>query len=338
MSEHGMITRLRKKVDLGLVDPLEPVKSKQPAKKKVRAPVRLTEDLLYIVNKKLCSKDKARREKILQDVWEDARPFTKVINRRKTPKYLNQTELAVMHRVNFNSSYTAVCEISSMETFVESIYQAGLLTNSREYKRLLGSMPTVWRCSFGHQYYDDEVDVRDVVGFVQLPNDYFRPHSDCCFFGELAWKENGVIMVEAAKLSLCLDIWLLKKWLILPDTSPRPSRCIPIVGQVRCNSLLHAIWTDDRLRKFFENQGIVEITANYRGYSDTWIMTEDRDDQTYRESLQRAHDEMKNYCKKLITGEEMISRSNRAINVLSSVQLQKVLGKLNIIISCFEHL
>ena len=332
MSEHGMITRLRKKVDLGLVDPLEPVKSKQPAKKKVRAPVRLTEDLLYIVNKKLRSKDKARREKIIQDVIENLKPFTKIVDRRKNPQYLNQTELAVMHRVNFNSCYTAVCEISSMEDFLDRVDLAATITNSREYMRLLGS-----RRGFGDERFDDKIDVRDVVGFVQLPNDYFRPNSDCCFFGELAWKENGVILVEAEKLSLCINIWLLKEWLNQPNHNRYPLRCRFLRGQItcQCNSLLHAMWTDNRLRKFFEDQGVVEITADYGGYDTYEIMTEDRDDELYHEGLRRASDEMKSYCKKLITGEEVISRTNRAINVLSSLQLQIILEMLDTTLRCY---
>ena len=53
--------------------------------------------------------------------------------------------------------------------------------------------------------------------------------------------------------------------------------------------------------------------------------------------LQSVHRETKNYARKLLTGEEMISRSIRSINVLAASQLQRIREKLEIILKCFEH-
>ena len=58
-----MITRSKKKTVR-----VEPEKRKKP--------VRLTEDLLYIVNKKLKSMDKEARDKKLHEMRDEDRPFT----------------------------------------------------------------------------------------------------------------------------------------------------------------------------------------------------------------------------------------------------------------------
>ena len=56
MPSHGMVTRLRKKTEQ---PPREP-------KKVPTEPVRLTYDLLYLVNKKLAQKDKDYRKTLLE--------------------------------------------------------------------------------------------------------------------------------------------------------------------------------------------------------------------------------------------------------------------------------
>ena len=334
----------KRQVDLGLIDPEE---SKQPRKKpkKKRTKTRLTEDLLYIVNKKLRSSDKARRDQIIEDIIiqpvnEESRPFSKVLNRRRTPLDFNQTELAVMHVANFNSSYIAVCEHNTMDTFVRSVQLAARRTYSRYYSRLLGSIPGY------HKDYNDGIEygkhVKNVVGFVQLPKDYFSQYSESLletgghFFGELAWKEDDVIMVEADKFALCMNIWKLKQWLVLPGYNQYPLSCEIISQQFpcRCKGIIRAMWTDRTIRMFFEDQGIAEYThwylGDYESYRGQLLPLAGRIEvRDYRSGLQRARDEMKNFCKKLITGEEMISDTNKSMNVLFSLQLQRILKKLD---------
>ena len=315
MSEHGMMTRLKK----------QQIESRK---------VLLTEDLLYIVNKKLRLTDKARRDKIVQSVQENDRPFTKIVT-RDSPLNFTETELAVMHKVKFNSQYTAVCEISSMERLRRNVRKAAASTNSRDYMCLLGSKSAPY---YGVYATNKQLNVNSVARVVQLPKDYFRPNSDCHFFGELAWKEDGVMMVEAEKFALCMNIWRLKEWLVLSDYNRYPLHCKPIEGQCtcRCNALLHAMWTDMKLRKFFLDQGVEVLTADNIDY-DTYFSTyKNRNRQNYREGLRRARIQMQLYCKRLITGEEMICRSTRSINVLASLQLQRILERLRLTIECIH--
>ena len=329
----------KRQVDLGLIDPRESKKPKKKPKKK-RSKVRLTEDLLYIVNKKLRSSDKTRRDQVIEAIDEENRPFSKVVNRRKTSLDFNQTELAVMHVANFNSSYLAVCEHNTMDTFLRCVELAARRTDSRYYSRLLGSIPGY------HKDYNDDIKyvehVKSVVGFVQLPKDYFSPYSEslletgCYFFGELAWKEGNVIMVEADKFELCMIIWKLKEWLVLPDYNHYPLSCEIISQQFpcRCKTIIRAMWTDRTIRKFFEDQEIAEYndwcSDDYETYRRRLLSLfgyiEIRD---YKSGLERARGEMKNFCKKLITGEEVISDSNKSMNVLFSLQLQRILKKLD---------
>ena len=304
----------------------EPV-AKQKETVENKNPVWLTEDLLYIVNKKLLAMDKEIRDDKVQNFDLESRPwmkavpgpFTEVVYRKQNSSDLCQAELAVIHTVNFKFSSTAVCNLNSMGEFFHKINRAALFAKSVDYKRFL--------C-----YEEGRVEAplkNPVARFMQLPKDYYRPHSDCAFFGELAWKENGVMTVEADNFALCLIIWTLKEWLANPIDNSYPLYC-RLYCRLRgdlccCRNLLYAMWTDDRLRTFLkdrrifdesydsdkENQG--EITAPGELLQDSYT------------ELQRAHREMTNYARKLITGEEMVSRSNRPLNVLAASQLQRIL-------------
>ena len=57
-------------------------------------------------------------------------------------------------------------------------------------------------------------------------------------------------------------------------------------------------------------------------------------DERLYQQLHRVLIQIENYCRKLITGEEMISRSSRLHNVMFSVQLQKILDKLQMMRNC----
>ena len=246
-------------------------------------------------------------------------PFTEVVYRRKNSLDLSETELAVMHRCNFQSNSTAACQLSSMDDFLTDLEIAISFAESSDYRKFLrtGSKPAT-----------DFYETFDAVRFVQLPKDYYRPHSDCLLFGELAWKEDGIMKVEASNFALCMVIWRMKQWVVLSsETYPLPCKKDEIrVGEswrlydCFCRNLLHVISTDETLQKFLKDEGIV----NWSGHVDRRLF----------DQLHQVIMEIEDYCRKLITGEEMISRSSRLKNVVFSLQLQKVLEKLQMMNNC----
>ena len=281
--------------------------------KKSGKSVRLTEDLLYIVNKKLRAMDKAARNEEIHDFYSDGfypdsqHPFTEVVYRKRNFPELSQTQLAVMHKANFDLNSTAVCKLNSMSEFFYNITRAKLAAKSKNFRTFLK-----------YNQRDASTPVKNAPArFIQLPKDYFRPHSDCHFFAELAWKENGIMMVDADNFALCLIIWRLKEWLVNPIENKYPVCCQfdRRENSCVCQNLLHAMRTDNRLRKFLEGRTIFEVNV-----------------------LELILDEMKNFAKKLITGEEMISQSNRAENVLSALQMDRIIDKFESIIECFYRM
>ena len=52
--------------------------------------------------------------------------------------------------------------------------------------------------------------------------------------------------------------------------------------------------------------------------------------------LERACTEMKAYCKKLVTGEEVVCQSNRYKNLLSSSQLSRLMEKFEMALYCID--
>ena len=311
------------------------VKPQQLTDKKM--PVRLTEFLLYVVNTKLRMMDKETRDEKIQNLdndWMHGRsvpvtgPFTEIVYRKQKVLGVPQTQLAVMHKVNFDFNSTAVCKLNSMDEFFHNINRAARVTKYADYKQFLR-----YRCPAG------EAQVKNPIArFIQLPKGYYRPHSDCTFFGELAWPENGVMTVEADNFALCLTIWQLKEWLVNPIRHSYPLSCQLNMGDI-CNgrNLLQAMWTDDRLRTFLKDRSIFQHVDRY-SYDD------DEGNDRIRELLEhnylelyRAHDEMKDYARKLLTGEEMVSRSIRSLNVLSASQLHRLLEKFELVLRCLRY-
>ena len=100
--------------------------TKQKPQGKSNQPVRLNENLLFMVNKNLKKMDKAARDEKINTFTKQPhpsnRPFTEVVYRKSSSRDLSQTQLAVMHTTNFNSSSTAVCEYSSTAIFLPQIY------------------------------------------------------------------------------------------------------------------------------------------------------------------------------------------------------------------------
>ena len=98
--------------------PGEPTKGQEKAGRRVR----LTEDLLFMVNKQLKAMDKRSRDEKINSFTRQPhpsnRPFTEVIYRKKSTQDISETERAVMHKAIFNSTSIAVCEYESMVNFL----------------------------------------------------------------------------------------------------------------------------------------------------------------------------------------------------------------------------
>ena len=239
-------------------------------------------------------------------------PFREVCYQKKST--LCQTQLAVMHKTYFDFNSTAICKLSSLKLFLDRVEWGYTLSDytSHKIRYLLW-----WARDFSDKLDDT------LVRYIQLPKDYFRPHSDSYYFGEVAFKQNGVMIVEADKLALCTTICKLKDWLVFPGR-PYPLACSNFSDSrwCFCSNLLHAMWTDDKLRNFFEEQGIHELKEDINS--------------EYCDQLEEVYSSMIDYCAKLITGEKMISRSNRAANVLASTQLRLILKEFSTMLRCLR--
>ena len=151
----------------------------------------------------------------------------------------------------------------------------------------------------------------DWARFIQLPKDYYRPNWDCTFFDELAFNANGTMTIEVENFTLCMAIFELKQWLSWPGKYEYPFKCglHYDIYDCKCTKLLAVVFTDNILRRFFENRGVelIRQTGSFR------IANWDAD------QMKDATSDMKIYSDKLMTGEEMVSRLNRALNVLSAM-------------------
>ena len=322
-------------------------------------PVRLKEDLLYLINKKLKSIEKAERDEPLKDYNdenEDRRkfyeanfgadstlpnegreiPFTGVSYRKK-PGF-SETQLAVMNKAYLNFNSIAICKIDTMERFLE-------MTREWSDEMIKTSYFDMGCWDFDS---DDESDHKQKVNemfeeiwewsgsywarFIQLPKDYSDgPQSDCVFFEELARDENGTPTVDVKQFSLCLAIYKLKQWLTWPSKYKYPFDCFGFFSfkytDCQCKKILAVVFTDKLLRSFFEKRG---IEWNY--------LTDNNDIDDWRpDEMKAAASDMRNYSNKLMTGEEMICPSNRALNVLCATQVFKIAGKVDVAIDCISQ-
>ena len=130
-------------------------------------------------------------------------------------------------------------------------------------------------------------------------------------------------------------IYSLKEWLICPAVCSYLLSCGKADGlDCRCRNLIHAMCTDENLRKFFQDK-----TSFLRADID-----EDGDDVENQRSMAREQldeleevgDEMKEYAEKLMNGEEAI-QSGRYENVISSLQVANMAEKIEKMLECVEN-
>ena len=266
-------------------------------------PIRLTEDLLYIVNKKLESRDiKERNEAFDDDRSLQASIFAGVTGYRSTN--VSQTEKAVMHKLFFDQNSIASCDLDSTENLMAVIQRFQLFDYCKNF-----DVPTPCQ-----------------VGFIKLPGDFLQPDKNCIepctLFKELAWKEKDMILIDAKQFTECILIRRLKLWL---ENSAKsyPIECNMknppcLVAQTcRCRNIFRV--ATFMTENFVHSFGLQNIRAQ----------TEMR--LSGLPAISRA---LLRNCKKLMTGKELISESNRAENVLLAMQLRLLADKVDRAHSC----
>ena len=145
-------------------------------------------------------------------------------------------------------------------------------------------------------------------------------------------------MVELDKFALCMTIWSLKQWLVCPTMCSYLLTCGSAEGlDCRCRNLIRAMLTDENLRKVFEDK---------TSFLKVQVQEEDADeDEEYQLSmglqaqmsdLEDAEDQLKDYAWKLLVGHEKI-RSGRHENVVSSLQVAKMVEKIEKMRKCVEN-
>ena len=208
-----------------------------------------------------------------------------------------------MHKAYFGSNTVGLCEIDSMKRLIE-------LEEEYELFEIYLNFP-----------FDGRRNCNLWARFFELPKEYSEQRWDCVFFPELAREENGVMILEVENLYYCMSIYQMKRWLAWPSMYEYPFECREdnFPNFCRCNRLLDALFKDKLLRRFFEDRGV-----DYDDDFEKWRPDQMRD----------AVSDMRNYCNKLMTGEEMISQSDRPLNVLSATQLFEIVEKVEVSIEC----
>ena len=256
-------------------------------------PVRLTEDLLYIVNKKLESRDiKERNEAFDDDRSLEASMFAGVTGYRSMAANISQAEKAVMHKLFFDQNSIASCDLGSTENLMAVTQQFHLFDYCKN-----ADVPTPCQ-----------------VGFIKLPGDFLQPDKNCIepctLFKELAWEEKDMILIDAKQFIECILIRKLKLWL------ENCAKAYPIQCRMKNPPCLMA--QTCRCRNIFRVATFMTENFVHRfGLQNIRAQTEMR--LSGLPAISRA---LLRNCKKLMTGKELISESNRAENVLLAMQLR----------------
>ena len=87
---------------------------------------------------------------------------------------------------------------------------------------------------------------------------------------------------------------------------------------------MHALWTDEKLRRFFQRYGVQGVPK--RETVDFYL----------HDDLEGACYDMSDYAEKLMSGEEKISQTDRSANVLAAKQLRKLFEKFGYSLECIK--
>ena len=282
-----------------------------------KKPVRLTEDLLYIVNKKLKKIDSSLRVGRINKEFRSQLDLKEISYRRLPKTNLSQECLAVMHRVYFNSSSTAKLAYQTMEDF----------------KQGLDDLPYCDEFMSIHRIeIETEVTRPDLFRFLTLPADYCRPSLGFDFFEELSWTEDGSIMLEASKLNRWWFLIEITTWLVLPQEE-YPRYCGADRSEVcECRDIYTALWCSDIFRKLFEEEeidGPLSIkSANQLVATDNMTAACELVD-----NMIDVGDALMKFVGKLARTEVVIHQSSQ-LNMFAAFQLKMLAEKLEIAAAC----
>ena len=125
------------------------------------------------------------------------------------------------------------------------------------------------------------------------------------------------MMVELAMLPECMRIWDIKAWLTDPSKN-NPLSCFDADYDCRCRNIVETLWYDGTFRRILTEAGISRHDDHLS---------------TLREIQRLVID----YAKKLYSGEEVVSQSNRALNVLTSSHAKRLATSVAVAVRCKER-
>ena len=269
-----------------------------------KKPVRLTEDLLYLVNKQLKKMDTEERMKKIKDRTHEHTIFKAISYRKKPPRESTQAGQAVMHKMYFDSNATAEAD---SDEFV--IFQVDLWDE--------------WDCRDGFMDRDQrpltaEVSRPDLFRFVKLPADYERPNPGYEFFDELTWKEGGSILAKAAQIPQIFMIYDFRTWIYADPRMVQPLHCCwradhdRPVGCPR-RVIYHVLWLSELFRSIFQRSGVNRLAEGpFNRFEERWFI----------------RDAMMEFGAKLTRGEVAL-HDDHGLNLLAAFQIKMLAEKFD---------
>ena len=269
-----------------------------------KKPVRLTEDLLYLVNKQLQKLDTEERMKKIKDRTHEHTIFKAISYRKKPPRELTQAGQAVMHKVYFDSNATAEADSDEFKLFQVDLWDE-------------------WDCRDGFMDRDQrpltaEVSRPDLFRYVKLPADYQRPNPGYEFFDEFTWKEGGSILAKAAQIPQIFMIKDFRTWLHADPTMIQPLDCCWRNDHYRGEGcprrvIYHVLWLSELFRTIFQESGVNRLAEGpFHRFEDIWFI----------------RDAMMKFGAKLTKG-EVVLLEDHGLNLLTAFQIKTLAEKFD---------
>ena len=214
----------------------------------ISRPVNLTEDIIYMVNKKMKMMDKMRREHDLHLRFDTSESIYEVKYLNRFPSEFSETEKAVTHQHYFERSSVAQTKAIDMLEFVNKCKTSGHVNP--------------WDANKIKQ-------VKKSVQFFELPDDYYGENpviDDCSVLADLAERKNGMILVRSKHLNQCVATWEIARWLVVGDCQ-YPLKCMELMVQenvytCHCLYLVYIFWSSSTIESVFVGSGVERVTTN----------------------------------------------------------------------------
>ena len=251
MSGHSMVTRFKSR-NLQSENQKKPDDNHEKLDEIQKKPVRLTKDLLYIVNKKLQEMDSSARLQKIDEYFNNSTQryvkFDEITYRQSSKQNHTEESLAVMHKAYFDLSSIAKPVHDTI-----GVFEGNLMLYSLDWN-FAPSVSEFMRLRNGE--VEVEISRPDLFRFIKLPDDYNRPNLGVDFFEELSWNEEGSILVEASKLSKFFLIFDMSRWLfgsadyrLVCSGDRRHSFC-------ECRDIYTILWSSEIFRRIFQEEGL----------------------------------------------------------------------------------